>query len=93
MGVLDRQIRECCASHFSDLWFLDPLRIVPAQFRPAALAELFPCLEELDLSDAARQVTPAGVAALASLTRLRHLVITKWGCGLRPSSSTRRQVC
>jgi len=27
-----------------------------AQFRPAAVAELFPCVEELDLTDVARQV-------------------------------------
>ena len=52
-----------------------------AQFRPAALAELFPCLEELDLTDVARHITPASLAVLRGLSGLRCLAINKWRCG------------
>ena len=50
------------------------------QFRPAAIAELFPSLEELDLTDVARQIKPASLGALRALAGLRCLVINKWRC-------------
>ena len=50
----------------------------PRAFRPAALVELFPCLRELDLSEAVRDATPSGLAALGALSQLSRLTISRW---------------
>ena len=40
------------------------------------------CRHQLRWFQTLWQVTPAGVAALGRLTRLSHLVISKWGCAV-----------